>query len=243
MLLFLVQLAHQGVHPAGNCLFVAQFGFSQGWLIDQLLQQRFRITTLHTTNHFLSGVELRNQTLQRLAGQCRGMRVRVQGCTVKRDRDLVLIHRIVIFNVLFLLAFLHFVQRWLCNVDVATFNDFRHLTIEEGQQQRTDVRAVDVRIGHDDDAVITQFVRVVLVTPNAAAQRGDKRRYFLRREHFVEARLLNVEDFTLQRQDCLVLTVTALLRRTARGVPFHKVQFRERRVAFLAVSQLAWQTR
>lgn len=124
---------------------------------------------------------------------------------------------------------------------MAALNDFRHLTIEEGQQQRTDVRAVDVRIGHDDDAVITQFVRVVLVATNAAAERGDERRYFLRREHLVEARFLNVEDFTLQRQNRLVLAVTALLCRTARGVPFHKVQFRQRRVAFLTVSQFARQ--
>ncbi len=167
----------------------------------------------------------------------------MQGRTIKCDRDLVLIHRVVIFDVLFLFAFLHFVQRRLCNIDVAAFNDFRHLTVEEGQQQRTDVRAVDVRIGHDDDAVIAQLVRVVFVTTNAAAQRGDQRRHFLRREHFVETRFLNVEDFTFQRQDGLVLTVTALLRRTARGVPFHKVQFGQRRVAFLAVSQFARQTR
>ncbi len=156
---------------------------------------------------------------------------------------MVLIHRFVIFNVLFLLAFFHFVQRWLCNVNVAAFNDFRHLTIEESQQQRTDVRAVDVRIGHDDDAVITQFVRVVLVTTDATAERGDQRRDLLRGEHLVEARFLNVEDFTLQRQNRLVFTVTALLCRSARGVPFHKVQFGQRRVAFLTVRQLARQTR
>ena len=103
------------------------------------------------------------------------------------------------------------------------------------------MRAVDVRIGHDDDAVIAQFVRVVLVATDAAAERGDERRHFLRREHLVEARFLNVEDFTLQRQNRLVLAVTALLRRTARGVPFHEVQFGQRRIAFLAVSQFARQ--
>ena len=166
----------------------------------------------------------------------------MQRCAIQSDRDLVLIHRFVIFNVLFLLAFFHFVQRWLCNVYVAALNDFRHLTIEEGQQQRTDVRAVDVRIGHDDDAVITQFIWVVLVTTDAAAKRGDQRRDFLRGEHLVEARFLNVEDFTFQRQNRLVLTVTSLLRRAARGVPFHQVEFRVGRVALLTVRQLARQT-
>ncbi|MGK3472534.1 toprim domain-containing protein, partial [Klebsiella pneumoniae] len=42
------------------------------------------------------------------------------------------------------------------------------------------------------------------------AQRGDKRGYFLGREHFIEAGFLNVKDFTLQRQDRLVLAVTTL---------------------------------
>ena len=167
----------------------------------------------------------------------------MQRCAIQRDRDLVLIHRFVVFNVLFLLAFLHFVQRRLGNVDVATLNDFRHLTIEEGQQQRTNVRAVDVRIGHDDDAVIAQFVRVVLIAADAAAKGGDQRRHFLGREHFIEAGFLNVEDFTLQRQDRLILAVTPLLRRAARGVPFHQVQFGKRRIAFLAVCQFARQAR
>ncbi len=103
----------------------------------------------------------------------------MQRCTIQSDGDLVLIHRFIVFNILFLLAFFHFVQRRLRNVDVAAFHDFWHLAIEEGQQQRTDVRAVDVRIGHDDDAVIAQFVRVVLVTANAAAERSDQRRHFL----------------------------------------------------------------
>ena len=123
----------------------------------------------------------------------------MQGRTVERDGDLILIHRFVVFNVLFLLAFLHFVQRRLGNVDVAALNDLRHLTIEEGQQQGTNVRAVDVRIGHDDDAVVAQFIRIVLIATDTAAQRGDQRRHFLGREHFIEAGFLNVKDFTLQR--------------------------------------------
>ncbi|SVK46639.1 Uncharacterised protein [Acinetobacter baumannii] len=124
---------------------------------------------------------------------------------------------------------------------MATLDDFRHLAVEEGQQQRTDVRTVDVGIGHDDDAVVTQLVRAVLVAADAATQRGDQRRHFLRREHFVETRFLDVEDFPLQRQDSLILAVAPLLGRAARGVPFHQVQFGQRRIAFLAVRQLARQ--
>ena len=103
------------------------------------------------------------------------------------------------------------------------------------------MRAVDVRIGHDDDAVVAQFIRIVLIATDTAAQRGDQRRHFLGREHFIEAGFLNVKDFTLQRQDRLVLAVTTLFSRAARGVPFHQVQFGQRRVALLAIRQFARQ--
>ena len=104
---------------------------------------------------------------------------------------------------------------------MSTFDDFRHLAIEEGQQQRTNVRTVDVSIGHDDDAVITQLVRVIFVTPDTTAQCGNQRGNFLRRKHFIETRFLDVQDFTFQRQDRLILTVTPLFCRAARRVPFH----------------------
>jgi hypothetical protein len=42
------------------------------------------------------------------------------------------------------LALLHFVQRRLRDVDVPALDQFRHLPIEERQEQRADVRAVDV---------------------------------------------------------------------------------------------------
>ena len=41
-------------------------------------------------------------------------------------------------------------QRRLGHVDVPAADQVVHLPVEEGQQQRADVRAVDVGIGHDD---------------------------------------------------------------------------------------------
>ncbi len=55
---------------------------------------------------------------------------------------------------------------------MAALDDFRHLTIEEGQQQRTDVRAVDVRIGHDDDAVTRSLSGCTRRDRYTAAQRA-----------------------------------------------------------------------
>ena len=49
----------------------------------------------------------------------------------------------------------------------------RHLLIEERDQQRGDVRAVDVGVGHDDDALVAQVV-VVVLGAGADAERQDE---------------------------------------------------------------------
>ena len=46
---------------------------------------------------------------------------------------------------------------------MAALNQVGHLTVEEGEQQSANVRAVDVGVGHDDDAVVAQFVDVEVV--------------------------------------------------------------------------------
>src|SRR3546814_10342996 len=73
------------------------------------------------------------------------------------------------------LALLDLVQRRQADVDVAALDQFGHLPVEESKQQGADVRTVDVGVGHDDDAVVAQLVRVVLVLADAGAQRGDQR--------------------------------------------------------------------
>jgi hypothetical protein len=46
---------------------------------------------------------------------------------------------------------------------VPGLDDLGHLPVEEGQQQRADVRAVDVGVGHDHDLVVAQLVERELV--------------------------------------------------------------------------------
>ena len=55
----------------------------------------------------------------------------------------------------------------------------------------------------------------------------------------VEARTLDVKDLAAQRQDRLELAVAALLGGASRGIAFDKIQLTERRVALLAVGELA----
>jgi uncharacterized membrane protein len=84
---------------------------------------------------------------------------------------------VAVLQVALVLAVLDLVQRRLRDVDVAALHQHRHLPVEEGQQQRADVRAVHVGVGHDDDAVVAQLVdvEVVAVPADAGAQRGDQR--------------------------------------------------------------------
>ena len=118
-----------------------------------------------------------------------------------------------------------------------------HLAEEEGEQQRADVRAVDVRVGHDDDLVVAELVDVEVVAPDAGAERGDQRADLLGRQHLVEAGALDVEDFAAQRQHRLELAVAALFGRAAGRVALDDEDLGLGRIALLAVGELARQAR
>ena len=132
-------------------------------------------------------------------------------------------------------------QRRLRDVDVAALDQLPHLPVEERQQQRADVRAVDVRVGHDDDAVVAQLVGVEILGADAAAERRDHRLDLVAAEHLVEARLLDVEDLALDRQDRLEAPVAPLLGRAAGRLAFDDVDLAQRGIALLAVGELARQ--
>src|SRR5690554_860214 len=124
---------------------------------------------------------------------------------------------------------------------MATLDDFTHLPEQEGEQQGTNVGAVYVGVGHDNDGVVTQFVRVELFPTDTATKGGNQRTHFGRRQHLVETGFLYVQDLTLQGQDGLGFPVTTLLGTTTRRITLHYEQFRQGRVFFLAVGQLAGQ--
>ena len=69
---------------------------------------------------------------------------------------------------------LDLVKRRLRDINMAFRDQFRHIAEEEGQQQRADVAAVNVRIGHDDDAVIAQVFHVEVFI-DTGADGGDQR--------------------------------------------------------------------
>src|SRR5690242_2427151 len=90
-------------------------------------------------------------------------------------------------------------------------HELGHLAVEESKQQSPYVRPVDVRVGHDDDAVVAQLGDVVLVFADPGAQGLDQRHDLLRGNQLVEPRLLDVQYLALQREDRLELAVPPLL--------------------------------
>ena len=56
-------------------------------------------------------------------------------------------------------------EQWgLGDVDVASFHELEHLTVEEREKQGADVRTVDVGIRHDDHAAVAALREVLVLT-------------------------------------------------------------------------------
>src|SRR5690606_13476928 len=152
--------------------------------------------------------------------------------------DQVILKARLILEVGLRLALCDFVQRRLGNVEVPFLNKLRHLTVEERQQQRTDVRAVDIGVSHNDDLVITELRNIeaaVLAAADAGAERGDQRTDLLAGQHLVHAGALNVQNLAANRQDSLKLAVARLLGGAAGRVTLDDEQLRVRWVAVLTL--------
>ena len=136
------------------------------------------------------------------------------------------------------LAALHLEQRWLGDEEIAALDEFSHLAVEEGEEEGPDVAAIDVGVGHDDDLVVAGLVDVELVS-DPTSDRCDQRLDLLAREHLVEPGALDVEDLPADREDRLGLARATLLRGATGGVALDDEELRLRRVALLAIRQLA----
>ena len=136
------------------------------------------------------------------------------------------------------LAPLDLVERRGGEVDVAGLDERAHEPEQQGQQQRGDVLAVDVGVGHQHDLVVAQLGQVEVVV-DAGAERGDQRLHLVVLQHPVDARLLDVDDLAADREDRLEHRVPARLRRAAGGVALDDVQLALARVGGAAVGELA----
>ena len=115
-----------------------------------------------------------------------------------------------------------------------------HEPEQQGEQQRPDVLAVDVGVGHQHDLVVAQLGDVEVVV-HAGAERGDQRLHLVVLQHLVDAGLLDVEDLAADRQDRLEPRVAAALGRAAGGVALDDEELALLGVGRLAVGELAGQ--
>ena len=125
-------------------------------------------------------------------------------------------------------------------IDVSFLDQLAHVAEEKRQQQRADMRAVDVGVGHDDDLVVSQLADVEIFA-DAAAERLDDDADFLAAEHLVHARLFDVENLAAQGQNGLELAVASLFGAAAGRVALDDVDFAVFGGAAGAVGQLARQ--
>src|SRR6266487_3271150 len=137
-----------------------------------------------------------------------------------------------------LLALANLVQRGLRDVHVSGVDHGPHVAEEEREEEGRDVLAVHVRVGHRDDLVISDLREVELVA-DPGANGGNERPNLLVLKHLVESRLLDVQDLPAQREDGLELAPAPLFRGPSRAWALHDENFRLRRVALLAVRELA----
>src|SRR5947207_3876572 len=101
--------------------------------------------------------------------------------------------------------------------------------------------AIDIRVGHDDDAVIARLRRLEILAADAGAERLDQGADLGRGQHFVEAGALDIEDLALQRQDRLKGAVAALLRGAAGAVALDDEELALGGIALLTIGELARQ--
>ena len=193
--------------------------------IDDFVKKFNGITAVHAL-HGLGGRQVfAHQLFQALTLQRRGVLVVGKAGAIQRPRQQILVQGSIVFQEGFLAALLHPVEGWLGDVDMPALDQLRHLPVEEGQQQGADMAAVHVRIGHDDDGMVTQLVGIEFIRTDSGTQGGDEGADLGRSQHLVKAGLLHVQDLAFQGQNGLVLAVAALLGRTTGGVTLHDEDF------------------
>ena len=103
----------------------------------------------------------------------------------------------------------------LRNVDKTLLYQLRHLPVEKRKQQRADVRPVNVRIGHDNDFVVTKFLDIerafAFAITNTRADSGNHCSDLGVLQDLVQTGFLDVDKLAANRQDSLKFPIASLL--------------------------------
>ncbi len=107
-------------------------------------------------------------------------------------------------------AHLDMEERGLRDIEMAVGDKWLHVAIEESQQQRANMRSVNVGVAHNDDATVAQFGDIEVFVDARTNSRDDILDLIVFQD-FVQSHALHIKDFTAQRQDSLEVTVASLL--------------------------------
>src|SRR5579883_1125040 len=138
------------------------------------------------------------------------------------------------------LALMEAVERRGCQEQAAVLDELRHLAEEEGHEQRGDMRAVDIGVRHDDDALVTQLLLAVALA-RPAAERLDEVGDLLVLAELVGGGRRDVEDLAAQGEDRLRVAVARLLRRAAGAVALDEEDLGADGARLAAIRELAGQ--
>ena len=170
-----VELGFERADPVAHELGVVQIAGAHGRHVDQLLEQPLVVAPGPAPHDGLHLHVVTRQHFQRRAAHGRGLCVHMQHGVLNGAVEQHRVEFVIVLDVGLLLAALDLVQRRLRYIDVTPLDQQRDLPVEERQQQCADVTAIDIRIGHDNDAVIAQLIDVEFFPADAAAERGDQR--------------------------------------------------------------------
>ena len=111
-------------------------------------------------------------------------------------------------------------KRWLCDIEKASVDDRAEMAIKKREQKRANVRTIDIGIGGDDYFVIAELADVKDIS-NSGTHSHHQIADLLRREHLVQSRTFDVENFATQWKHSLGATIAAGLGRTTCGVSLY----------------------
>ena len=92
-------------------------------------------------------------------------------CHILVDEGLALLLSIAVLRHLLIGALVEWRRGY---VEVSTLDHLRHEAVEECHNERVDVRAIDVGVGHDDDLVVAKLVDVGLLRVLAVTHRNAR---------------------------------------------------------------------
>ena len=133
------------------------------------------------------------------------------------------------------------IERRHGEIEVPAGDKLRHLLMKEGDEQRRDMGAVDVGVGHHDHLVVAQIVRAILGA-RPTAQGLDEVGQLLVGAELARARRRDVEDLAAQGQHRLRGAVARLLGGPTSRVALHDEELGAGARVGRTIGQLAWQS-